>query len=81
LVPLPPDNYYDFDLVDCEVRTRAGEVVGQVTGVEHFGAAPLLVVLSPETKEYLVPLASSICVEVDIELKKIVIDPPAGLLD
>jgi 16S rRNA processing protein RimM len=81
LIPLPPDNYYDFDLVDCEVRTKAGEFVGQVTGVEHFGAAPLLVVVSPETKEYLVPLAASICVEVDTELKKIVIDPPAGLLD
>lgn len=81
LIPLPPDTYYDFDLVDCQVTTTQGEAVGKVTGVEHFGAAPLLVVVTPEEREHLIPLAASICVEIDIDRKAIVVDPPAGLFD
>jgi 16S rRNA processing protein RimM len=81
LVPLPPDSYYDFDLVDCQVLKRDGELIGRVAGVEHYGAAPLLVVISPETREFLIPLAASICVEVDTRQKRILVDPPTGLLD
>ena len=81
LIPLPPDSYYDFDLVDCQVLTRDGGMVGRVAAVEHYGAAPLLVVVSPETREFLIPLAASICVEVDTAQKRIIVDPPAGLLD
>jgi 16S rRNA processing protein RimM len=81
LIPLPPDTYYDFDLVDCQVLTTQGEMVGKVIGVEHFGAAPLLVVATPESLEHLIPLAATICVEVDVDRKRIVVDPPEGLLD
>jgi len=81
LVPLPPDNYYDFDLVGCQVETRQSALVGRVIGVEHYGAAPLLVVAAPDEREHLIPLAATICVEVDIEARRIVVDPPEGLLD
>lgn len=81
LFPLPADNYYDFDLVDCVVTTSGGKVVGRVTGVEHYGAAPLLVVVGPDQREFMIPLAASICVEVDTAQKRIMVDPPEGLLD
>jgi len=77
---LPADSYYDFDLVDCEVSTLEGRAVGRVTGVEHYGAAPLLVVITPDQHEFMIPLAASICVEVDTVQKRIVVDPPEGLL-
>lgn len=88
LIPLPPETYYDFDLVDCEVVTVGGEVVGRVQKVERFGAAPLLVVAAARPgieagvgRELLIPLATSICTEIDIVRKRIVVDPPDGLLD
>lgn len=81
LVELPADSYYDFDLVDCLVSTAAGLVVGKVVGVQNFGAAPLLVVMNDEKQERLIPLASSICTEVDVANKRITIEPPEGLLD
>ncbi|MBI1766401.1 MAG: 16S rRNA processing protein RimM [Acidobacteria bacterium] len=81
LVALPADSYYDFDLVDCVVSTAAGLVIGKVVGVQNFGAAPLLVVRDDEQRERLIPLASSICTEVDVARKRIVIEPPEGLLD
>lgn len=80
LVKLPADNYYEFDLVDCEVVTTNGQPIGKVAGVQSFGAAPLLVV-SDANREHLIPLASSICLEVDTVRKRIVIDPPEGLLE
>lgn len=81
LVQLPADSYYDFDLVDCLVTTATGLAVGKVAGVQNFGAAPLLVVKDEDGKERLIPLASSICTEVDVVNKRIVIEPPEGLLE
>lgn len=80
LVKLPKDTFFDFDLIDCEVATAGGQAVGRVKSVQSFGAAPLLVVEGGE-REHLIPLASSICIEVDIANKRIVIDPPEGLLE
>lgn len=80
LVKLPADNYYEFDLIDCAVITTNGQAVGTVTGVQHCGAAPLLVV-SDNKREHLIPMASGICLEIDTAQKRIVVDPPEGLLD
>jgi 16S rRNA processing protein RimM len=80
LVELPEDTYYDFDLIDCEVTTVDGERLGRVAQVQNFGAAPLLAVRDGE-RELLIPLVLSICVEIDTAQKRIVLDPPEGLLD
>ncbi len=80
LVKLPKDSFYEFDLVDCEVVTADGQFLGKVTGVQRFGAAPLLVV-NDGGREHLIPLASSICTDVNVAQKRVVVDPPEGLLD
>jgi 16S rRNA processing protein RimM len=80
LIELPDYHYYDFDLVDCEVVTREGEPLGRVTEVLHHGAAPLLMIQN-QGREYLIPLALDICTEIDIARKRIVIEPPEGLLE
>lgn len=80
LIKLPKDSFYDFDLVDCEVATADGQVIGTVTSVQRFGAAPLLVVKDGD-REHMIPLASSICTDVNVARKRIVVDPPEGLLD
>lgn len=80
LVELEDDEYYLFDLEGCEVVTLDGQHLGTVTKVDDYGAAPLLVVKN-QTKEVLIPLTRDICPEVDTENKKIVVNPPDGLLD
>lgn len=80
LVELPADSYYAFDLIDCQVLTKDGQAIGHVTAVQSYGAAPLLVV-QDGAREHLIPLALSICVEIDTARKRIVVDPPEGLLD
>ncbi len=81
LVELPVDTYYEFDLVDCEVITRDAREVGRVSGIQRYGAAPLLAVQDIEKREHLIPLTQNICVEIDVTRKRIIIDPPDGLLE
>jgi 16S rRNA processing protein RimM len=80
LVPLPAGTFYRHDLVGCRVETRAGQVVGVVKEVEGTLAASRLVVASGD-REILIPLASEICPAIDVAGKRIVIEPPEGLLD
>ena len=80
LVELPEDTYFDFDLIGCEAVSVEGQYLGRVEEVQNYGAAPLLVVRDG-ARELLIPLALSICVEISIERKKIVVNPPEGLLD
>ncbi len=79
MVDLPKDHYYEFDLIGCQVITNNGQVLGQVARLLQTGAAPLLVINGE--KEYLIPLAEDICTEINIEEKKIIVNPPEGLLD
>jgi 16S rRNA processing protein RimM len=80
LSPLPGQTYYRHDLVGCTVRTVSGELVGSVAGVEGARDGSRLVVAA-EGVEVLVPLAADICVQIDVPGRRIVIDPPEGLLD
>jgi 16S rRNA processing protein RimM len=80
LHPLPPGSFYHHDLTGCAVVTQRGEAVGQVVGVEGDSAGSRLVVQG-KTGEVLVPLAADICVSVDVRGRRIVIEPPEGLLE
>ncbi len=80
LAPLPPDTYYEHDLVGCRVETVEGLPVGAVRAVEAASGATRLIVAS-STAEVDVPLVDAICVRVDTAARAIVIDPPPGLLD
>jgi 16S rRNA processing protein RimM len=79
-VELDADEYFDWELVGCKVETLDGEQIGEVRELMRTGGTELLVV-EGEAKEYLIPFATAICVEVDIENKLIKVDPPNGLLE
>ena len=80
LAPLPEGTLYHHDLVGCRVVTKDGREVGTVEGVAGpFGGSRLIV--AGGAGESLIPLARYICPTIDIAGKRIVIDPPEGLLD
>ncbi len=79
-VELEEDEFYDWELIDCRVETIDNREVGRVSEVLHTGAAPVLVI-KDATREHLIPLAASICVEIDTDAKLIRVDPPEGLLE
>ncbi|TSB21521.1 ribosome maturation factor RimM [Streptomyces benahoarensis] len=80
-VPEDPEEFYDHQLIDLDVVTRDGTVVGRITEVSHLPYQDLLVVGRPEGGEVLIPFVSEIVPEIDLEEQRAVIDPPPGLLD
>ena len=81
-VELEEGEYYDWQLEGCRVETVEGREVGTVREVLHTGGeAPVLIIFDEKERENLVPLAESICVEVDVDAKLIRVDAPEGLLE
>jgi 16S rRNA processing protein RimM len=80
LLPLPPGSFYHHDLIGCAVETQNGERIGEVARVEGEASGSRLVIMRGSA-EILIPLAQGICVSVDIGGRKIVVEPPDGLID
>jgi 16S rRNA processing protein RimM len=80
-VQLSRDEFYDWELEGCSVENRSGSIIGKVSEVLRTGGVELLVVEDEAGRDILIPMAQSIVVEIDISRKKILIDPPEGLLD
>jgi 16S rRNA processing protein RimM len=78
--PLEPGRFYHSDLVGCRVETTAGAAVGAVVRVADEGGGPLLVI-DAGGEEVLAPLSEAICRTIDVAARRIVIDPPEGLLE
>ncbi len=78
---LPPaeGSFYPWQLEGAVVETRDGRRVGRFVGVEP-GAQELWLV-DDGTRRRLIPAVAEIVVEVSVADRRIVIDPPEGLLD
>ncbi len=77
---LPAGIYYEHDLVGCTVVTAGGEALGFVAGVAGSAGNTWLEV-GTGPAEILIPFAAAICVEIDMARRRIVVDPPEGLLE
>ena len=76
---LDDDRYYFHDLVGCCLEDSGGTRLGTVTGV--VPGTPGWLEIDHDGKTALVPMVRAFLREVDLEGNRIVIDPPAGLLE
>jgi 16S rRNA processing protein RimM len=74
------DDFHVQQLLQCEVSTEDGAVIGKVTDVINLPGQDVLAV-SYNDREVLIPFVKAIVPTVDIKNRKIVIVPPLGLLD
>ena len=79
-VELDTDEFFDWQLEGCRVETIDRETIGTVRELLRTGGTEVLIVAGTE-KEFMIPFAESICIDVDVEKKLIRIDPPEGLLE
>lgn len=79
--PEEEDEFYHADLLGLPVETVAGEPVGTVVAIPNFGSDDLLEVSRPGAKSVYVPFTRTAVPTIDIAGRRVVIDPPAGLLD
>lgn len=81
LDPLEDGEIYYHQLLGAAVETVAGEVVGRVREVYETEPAHLLEVEGPGGKRHLVPFTERVVRQVDAGARRVVIDPPPGLLE
>ena len=79
-VHLPEGTYFDHDLIGCSVEDIHGTRLGVVEEVLRIAENNQLVVKGLG-REYLIPAVKSICIRISVEDKRILVDPPEGLMD
>ena len=79
-VKLPEGTYFNHDLVGCTVSRIDGTRIGTVKEILDIANNTQLVVRG-DGREFLIPAVKNICVEVSIPDRRIIIDPPEGLMD
>lgn len=80
VAPRPPGYVYHWEVEGCEAVDRAGRSLGVVRELSDAGGHPLLVLETARGARD-VPFARPIVVSVDVAERRVVLDPPAGLLD
>jgi 16S rRNA processing protein RimM len=76
-----PDEFYDHELEGLDAVLVDGTSLGTVREVLHSPGGELLAITRAEGGEVLVPFVREIVPEVDIAGRRVVVDPPEGLLD
>jgi 16S rRNA processing protein RimM len=79
LPPLDENELFVADLVGCRVFDAAGRLLGEVAATFPNGAQEVLEVRG--ARDFLLPFCEPLVVEADLPARRIVCDPPPGLID
>ncbi|MER1955962.1 MAG: ribosome maturation factor RimM [Solibacillus sp.] len=77
---LDENEYYHFEIKDCEVYSEEGELIGVVTDILETGANDVWEVKAESGKKYYIPYIEDVVKEIDVDEKKIIIHVMEGLL-
>lgn len=80
LAVTPAEGWWEKDLIGCAVEDVSGAPLGTLAEVLGGPVQDLWKVATP-TRDVLVPAVAQFVVSVDIDTKKIVLDPPQGLFE
>jgi len=85
LPPAAEGEFYQADLIGLDAFLRDGAALGRVIAVHDFGGGPNIEIARPGATNgrgtVMVPFTKSVVPVVDIAERRLVIDPPVGLLD
>lgn len=81
LAQLPPDSYYQHDILGVQVFTLKERAIGPIVDIIVTGSNDVYVINSPDGKQILIPAIKDVVKQVDLRRKVMYIDPIAGLLD
>lgn len=81
LMPLPENTFYIFELVGMAVYTVAGDNLGVIRDIIQTGSNDVYVIKSPAGKDILIPALKHVVKEINVEEKKMVVEPLPGLLE
>jgi 16S rRNA processing protein RimM len=81
-LPDPEDGtFYHADLIGLTVVTVDGRDLGVVSALFDFGAGDVLELRGPDGKARMLPFTETVVPEVDLQARRLVVDPPIGALE
>lgn len=75
------DEFYHADLVGLDAAMTDGTPAGTIVAVRNFGAGDLLEIAPSRGATILIPFTRAAVPEIDMTARRVIIDPPPGLLD
>ncbi|MBV9258441.1 MAG: 16S rRNA processing protein RimM [Ktedonobacteraceae bacterium] len=81
LSKLPPDSYYQHDILGLSVAKLNGKIVGTIVDIMPTTGNDVYVIKAPDGKQFLIPAVKAIIKEVDLIRRVMYIDPIGGLFD
>jgi 16S rRNA processing protein RimM len=79
-LPARDGTFYPWQMEGARVETRDGRVVGHFAGIDSGGAQELWAIDDGQ-RQRLIPAVPEIVLDVNVAERRIVIDPPEGLLE
>ena len=77
---LPDGRYYCDELVGCRAESEEGAPLGEIVDTLDTAGPTLLVLRSADGSEDLIPFVEALCVVVEPEARRVVLQVPDGLL-
>ncbi|HET7640866.1 MAG TPA: ribosome maturation factor RimM [Ktedonobacteraceae bacterium] len=81
LAKLPPDSYYQHDILGLQVYTLHGHKIGTIEDIMVTGSNDVYIIKTPDGKQILVPAIKDVVKQIDLIRKMMYIEPISGLLD
>jgi 16S rRNA processing protein RimM len=81
LPQLPPDSYYQHDIVGLQVFNLDGTLIGVIDDIMSTGGNDVYVIKAPNGKQILIPAIKEVIKQIDLIRQVMYIDPIRGLLD
>ncbi|BCL79919.1 ribosome maturation factor RimM [Ktedonobacteria bacterium brp13] len=81
LAKLPPDSYYQHDILGLTVLRMDKREVGVINDIWTTGGNDIYVVKGSEGQQYLIPAVKEVIKQIDLVRRVMYIDPMKGLLD
>jgi 16S rRNA processing protein RimM len=81
LAKLPPDSYYQHDILGLHVSTLDGQVLGTVVEIIATGSNDVYCIKTTGGSQILIPAIKDVVKQIDLVRRTMHIDPLPGLLD
>ncbi len=81
LAVLPPDSYYQHDILGLQVFTMSNRDVGTIVDIMTAGGNDVYIIRTPERKQVMIPSVKQVIKQIDLVRRTMYIDPLPGLLD
>lgn len=79
-IELPEDTYFIFQIIGLNVYLKNGKFLGEIKDVIQTGSNDVYVVKN-DNREYLIPAIKEVIKEINLDDKKVIINPLEGMIE